>query len=63
MLELQQAGELNALADPKGLTVLVNHIAHFVLFNVRAKADSGDKGRAFSFEEAKAYILAQPGPD
>lgn len=54
---LQQAGELNALAEPKGLLVNTNQIADFVLFNVRSKTDPHDKGRAFSYEEAKAYII------
>lgn len=54
---LQQAGELNALAEPKGLIVNTKHIADFVLFNVRSKTDPNDNGRAFSYEEAKAYIL------
>ncbi|KAA0021616.1 hypothetical protein [Antrihabitans cavernicola] len=60
VLELQQAGELNGLGEPKGLEVLVNHIASFVLFNVKSKTDPTDKGHAFSYSEAKAYILAQP---
>ena len=58
MLELQQAGELNAQGEPKGLEVLANRAAGFVLFNVRAKDDPNDRGRAFSYSEAKAYIVA-----
>ncbi|NLE79650.1 MAG: hypothetical protein GX610_08700 [Rhodococcus sp.] len=54
---LQQAGELNALAEPKGLVVNTKNIADFVLFNVRSKTDPNDNGRAFSYEEAKAYIV------
>lgn len=58
--ELQQAGELNGLGEPKDLEVLVRSLGGFVLFNVRSKSDPTDPGRAFSYSEAKAYILAQP---
>ena len=63
VLELQQAGELNGLGEPKGLEVRVNHIVDFVLFNVRSKNDPDDKGKAFSYEEAKAYIIGLPDSD
>lgn len=58
---LQQAGELNSLAEPKGLVVSTKQIADFVLFNIRSKTEPNDKGRAFSYEEAKAYIIGQSG--
>ncbi|NLU81345.1 hypothetical protein [Rhodococcus sp. HNM0569] len=57
---LQQAGELSALGEPKGLLVSTNQVADFVLFNVRSKTDPNDRGRAFSYEDAKAYIVQQP---
>ncbi|MFD4366957.1 hypothetical protein [Rhodococcus sp. NPDC058521] len=60
---LQQAGELNGLAEPKGLVVTTNQVADFVLFNVRSKTDPDDRGRAFSYEDAKAYIIGRSASD
>jgi len=75
---LRRGAELNALADPKGLEVRVNHLVNdasaagaaqfradrlevfFEVFNVRQKGHPEDRGRSFSFDEAKAYIAAQP---
>lgn len=73
---LRRGAELNALAEPKGLEVRVNHLVNdasgasqfradrleifFEVFNVRQKGHPEDRGRSLSFDEAKAYIAAQP---
>ena len=58
--ELQRAGELNELGEPKGLEVRLTTLADFVLYNVRSKNDPDDKGRAYSYEDARAYIVGLP---
>lgn len=73
---LRRGAELNALAEPKGLEVRVNHLVNdssgatqfradrleifFEVFNVRQKGSPEDRGRSLSFDEAKAYVAAQP---